>query len=324
MGAAVASVQDYEVRYPPAPRMDSTLYVIGDIHGRLDLLLDVQRRIDEDKARFHTGHTAEIYIGDYIDRGSESAGVVSRLIARGRETRAIFLRGNHEQMLLSFLDGDDDCLGLWRAVGGTATMVSYGVPARPLDALGRGGRRAAQPVRKDSARPPQILRADRGLYASGRLSGRPRRHPAWRQAGRSEDTPICWASGTSSCSTRATSTSSSCTAYARDGPGFASQPHQRRHRRFRNQPADMPQDRRRRRTRAGSLTLKRLPHRQLESEAGAGHAASAAVAGGAPPLTNSGGRQQGDAATTTAAANTTHALTSGAPAAAPHSSNETA
>ncbi len=131
MGAAVASLQDYEVRYPPAPD-GYTLYVIGDIHGRLDLLLDVQRRIDEDKARFHTGHTAEIYLGDYIDRGSESAGVVSRLIARSRETRAIFLRGNHEQMLLSFLEGDDDCLALWRAVGGTATMVSYGVPARLL------------------------------------------------------------------------------------------------------------------------------------------------------------------------------------------------
>ena len=131
MGAAVASLPDYDVRYPPAPD-GYTFYVIGDIHGRLDLLLDVQRQIDEDKAGFHTGHTAEIYLGDYIDRGPESAGVVSRLIVRARETRAIFLRGNHEQMLLSFLDGDDDCLGLWRAVGGVATMVSYGVPARLL------------------------------------------------------------------------------------------------------------------------------------------------------------------------------------------------
>jgi diadenosine tetraphosphatase ApaH/serine/threonine PP2A family protein phosphatase len=131
MGAAVASLQDYELPYPPAPD-GYTLYVIGDIHGRLDLLLDVQRRIDEDKARLRAGRTAEIYLGDYIDRGSESAGVVSCLIGRARQTRAIFLRGNHEQMLLSFLEGDDDCLALWRAVGGTATMVSYGVPASLL------------------------------------------------------------------------------------------------------------------------------------------------------------------------------------------------
>jgi calcineurin-like phosphoesterase family protein len=132
MGAAVASPEDYDhVRYPPAPD-GYTLYVIGDIHGRLDLLLDLQQRIDDDKSRLGAGQTAEIYLGDYIDRGPESAGVVSRLIARGRETRAILLRGNHEQMLLDLLDGDDDCLGLWRAVGGTATMMSYGLPPRLL------------------------------------------------------------------------------------------------------------------------------------------------------------------------------------------------
>jgi serine/threonine protein phosphatase 1 len=136
MVAAAASLDDCEVCYPPAPE-GFTLYLVGDIHGRLDLLLDVQRRIDEDKARC-PGHTAEIYLGDYIDRGPESAGVVSQLIARSRQTRAIFLRGNHEQMLLGFLEGDDDGLALWRAVGATATMLSYGVPA-PLLA------RAAEP-----------------------------------------------------------------------------------------------------------------------------------------------------------------------------------
>src|SRR5262249_56647170 len=52
---------------------------------------------------------------------------VSRLIARSQETRAIFLRGTHEQMLLPFLDGDDACLERWCAVGATATLLSYGV-----------------------------------------------------------------------------------------------------------------------------------------------------------------------------------------------------
>jgi serine/threonine protein phosphatase 1 len=126
MGAAVAIIEEPELRYPPAPE-GFTVYCVGDIHGRLDLLIDVQRRIDEDKARSRTEHAAEIYLGDYIDRGPDSAGVVSRLIARARGTRAIFLRGNHEQMLLKFLEGDDDCLEHWRAVGGTATLRSYGV-----------------------------------------------------------------------------------------------------------------------------------------------------------------------------------------------------
>jgi serine/threonine protein phosphatase 1 len=135
MRAAVAVVEESGVHYPPAPE-GFTVYCIGDIHGRLDLLLDVQRRIDEDKARSRSGHAAEIYLGDYIDRGPDSAGVVSRLIDRARETRAVFLRGNHEQMLLSFLEGDDDSLEQWRAVGGTATLRSYGVErsllARPI------------------------------------------------------------------------------------------------------------------------------------------------------------------------------------------------
>jgi serine/threonine protein phosphatase 1 len=111
--------------YPPAPE-GFTVYVVGDIHGRLDLLIGVQQRIDHDKSRTRSEHTAEIYLGDYIDRGPHSAGVVSRLIDRGRDTYALFLRGNHEQLLLDFLDGAD-CLEQWQALGGTATMLSYGI-----------------------------------------------------------------------------------------------------------------------------------------------------------------------------------------------------
>ena len=131
MGAAVAMDGDWEVRYPPAPE-GFTVYVIGDIHGRLDLLIDVQRQIDQDKSRSPAEHTAEVYLGDYIDRGPDSAGVVSRLIVRAQETRAMFLRGNHEQILLEFLAGDDACLEPWRLVGGAATLLSYGIEATLL------------------------------------------------------------------------------------------------------------------------------------------------------------------------------------------------
>jgi serine/threonine protein phosphatase 1 len=114
-----------ERKYPPAPD-GFTVYVVGDIHGRLDLLTRVLQRVDEDKARTGSGRTVEIYLGDYIDRGPDSAGVVSRLIDRAQDTQPLFLRGNHEQMMLDFINGAD-CLEQWRALGGSATMASYGV-----------------------------------------------------------------------------------------------------------------------------------------------------------------------------------------------------
>lgn len=125
MSADPATLDAANVRYPSAPD-GYTIYVVGDIHGCLDLLVGVQRRIDEDKTRSQSERTAEIYLGDYIDRGPDAAGVVSRLIARARDVNAVFLRGNHEQMLLDFLDGAD-CLEQWRGLGGTATLLSYGV-----------------------------------------------------------------------------------------------------------------------------------------------------------------------------------------------------
>jgi len=117
--------QSAPVGYPPAPA-GFTVYIVGDIHGRLDLLLDVQRRIDEDKARLVRGRAVEVYLGDYIDRGPDPAGVVSRLIDRARSANTLFLRGNHEQLLLDFLDGKN-CLDEWLAVGANATMLSYGL-----------------------------------------------------------------------------------------------------------------------------------------------------------------------------------------------------
>jgi serine/threonine protein phosphatase 1 len=111
--------------YPPAPD-GLALYLIGDIHGRLDLLLAAQARIDEDRERRRPQRSIEVYLGDYVDRGPHSAGVVSHLVDRTSQVETVFLRGNHEQLLLDFLRGVD-CLGLWLAVGGTATMLSYGL-----------------------------------------------------------------------------------------------------------------------------------------------------------------------------------------------------
>jgi serine/threonine protein phosphatase 1 len=120
-------------RYPPAPD-GLTLYVVGDIHGRLDLLRDVHRRIDADKARVGGGPAREIYLGDYIDRGPSSADVVAELLDRAARVDTVFLRGNHEQMLLDLLAGQA-ILEDWLHVGGTATLLSYGVAPRLIARL---------------------------------------------------------------------------------------------------------------------------------------------------------------------------------------------
>jgi serine/threonine protein phosphatase 1 len=107
------------------------MYVIGDIHGRLDLLKNVQRSIDADKRKAGTNQTVEIYLGDYIDRGPQSSEVLSALIGRATSTYAVFLRGNHEQLLLDFLEGQD-LLDQWKTIGAVPTLLSYGLEPKLL------------------------------------------------------------------------------------------------------------------------------------------------------------------------------------------------
>lgn len=121
----LAKVTGADIDYPPAPQ-GRTIYAVGDIHGRLDLLREVHKKIDEDKKTLRATAVSEMYLGDYIDRGPNGAEVVSHLIARARGCQAFFLRGNHEQMLLNFINGDD-CLGDWRKIGGAPTLLSYGL-----------------------------------------------------------------------------------------------------------------------------------------------------------------------------------------------------
>lgn len=119
--------------YPPAPD-GLTAYVVGDIHGRVDLLVEVHRQIDMDRARSRPAYPVEIYLGDYIDRGPDLASVISHLLARAAKVQTAFLRGNHEQILIDFLHGAD-CLRQWSAVGGAATLLSYGVTPDILSRL---------------------------------------------------------------------------------------------------------------------------------------------------------------------------------------------
>ena len=110
--------------YPPSPP-GRVLYAIGDIHGRLDLLTKVHRSIDEDRMRTGAAST-EIYLGDYLDRGPEPSAVIQSLIDRAGTHDVVCLRGNHEQLLLDFLQGEV-ALDTMLALGAQTTFASYGV-----------------------------------------------------------------------------------------------------------------------------------------------------------------------------------------------------
>lgn len=110
------------------------IYAIGDIHGRADLLDDLLARIADDaKGAPRAKYTTLIFLGDYVDRGPDSSRVVETLLfglPEGFDAR--FLKGNHEAMLLGFLDGTTNLMA-WLQNGGDATLASYGVDVSELD-----------------------------------------------------------------------------------------------------------------------------------------------------------------------------------------------
>jgi serine/threonine protein phosphatase 1 len=107
------------------------IYCVGDIHGRADLLDELHQRIGEDAAGF-AGRCRLVYLGDYIDRGMQSKEVVERLLQPPPISgERIFLRGNHEQTLLDFLDDSQVGPG-WLSYGGRETLFSYGVAVAGL------------------------------------------------------------------------------------------------------------------------------------------------------------------------------------------------
>jgi serine/threonine protein phosphatase 1 len=119
-------------RSPPLDILpDEDFFVIGDIHGCMAILVEllaVCETFDPD-ARL-------VFVGDYIDRGEDSAAVLSSLADPSflSHRKPVFLIGNHEEMLLDFLDGSDRVLPVWLANGGTMTLASLG-----LDAIGPKG-----------------------------------------------------------------------------------------------------------------------------------------------------------------------------------------
>jgi serine/threonine protein phosphatase 1 len=108
-------------------------YAVGDIHGRLDLLDRLLAQIDRDRASRPQKKTFIIFLGDLVDRGPDSAGVVERLRHyRPPGARPVFLAGNHEEVLLRVIEGDDSLLQNWLGFGGAECVSSYGINPEAL------------------------------------------------------------------------------------------------------------------------------------------------------------------------------------------------
>lgn len=117
---------------PPYRVPDGTrVYAVGDIHGRADLLTTLRKKIAKDGKRAvkRAGikRKVVVYLGDYVDRGPDSFGVIEMLLNEPLDGfEEICLKGNHEDYMTKFLVGDGDGLG-WLFNGAETTIASYGI-----------------------------------------------------------------------------------------------------------------------------------------------------------------------------------------------------
>lgn len=114
---------------PPGRR----IFAIGDIHGRIDLLEELLGLIENHATSDPREADTLVFLGDYVDRGPASREVIERLsrpAPRGFEI--VCLKGNHEEMMLQFLAGEDDPF-MWLRNGGVDTLKSYGVEDPSLE-----------------------------------------------------------------------------------------------------------------------------------------------------------------------------------------------
>ncbi|WP_370160894.1 metallophosphoesterase [Limimaricola soesokkakensis] len=147
---------DFDAALAPA----KPLAVIGDVHGRADLLTLMLKQLEQDAPDHQI-----VLVGDYLDRGEDSRAVLEKLYAR---SDLICLKGNHEAMCLEFMKDPERHGPRWLRNGGLQTLASFGVGG-----LGQGN----DPARLVAAR--DALAAALGAETL-----------AWLQ-----DLPLSWRSG---------------------------------------------------------------------------------------------------------------------------------
>ena len=116
----------------PAVPDGSRYYAVGDVHGRLDLFERLIDAIEHDDREAADADSTVVLLGDLVDRGPDSAGVVARARAWQSERKLRLLAGNHEEMFLNALD-DVGVLRHFLRHGGRQTALSYGIARDAYD-----------------------------------------------------------------------------------------------------------------------------------------------------------------------------------------------
>jgi serine/threonine protein phosphatase 1 len=119
--------QRTETAHPPAAiPPGQRVYAVGDIHGRLDLFEAMIAAIEADDAARGPADTTVVLLGDLVDRGPDSAGVVAKAREWQRQREVRILLGNHEEMFLASFEKADTLKHFLR-FGGKETVLSYGI-----------------------------------------------------------------------------------------------------------------------------------------------------------------------------------------------------
>ena len=109
------------------------VYAIGDIHGRSDCLDRLIAAIDADHESRGPAERRLILLGDLVDRGPDSRGVVERAMALATQPDCTVIMGNHEEILIGAWEGDLSLVRMLHRIGGRETLLSYGVAAQDYD-----------------------------------------------------------------------------------------------------------------------------------------------------------------------------------------------
>lgn len=130
MSGPAAEWGAYPAALPPAAPEGALIYAVGDIHGESALLEHMLEEIRRDAAEHGVGRECiAVFLGDYVDRGADSRGVIDILNGDPLPGFTIhLLMGNHEQAMLDFLESPED-RPEWLSFGGVQTLQSYGVRA---------------------------------------------------------------------------------------------------------------------------------------------------------------------------------------------------
>ena len=131
-------MQGSMIRHRLDPRLDGLppgrrIYAVGDVHGYLERLQRIHGAIRDDLQARPCADAVVVHLGDYIDRGPDSAGVIALLLAGppAPGVAVVNLCGNHESLLLQALDdGGPGAVDDWLRNGGLETLRSWGIPSR--------------------------------------------------------------------------------------------------------------------------------------------------------------------------------------------------